>query len=53
MSPSLSNGAAVRLTGVLKDSIGPGQDMELQVRTVDVVSECNPEVSESVMQPGS
>lgn len=42
---SLTNGAAVRLTGMLADSIGPGQDKELQVHAVDVVGECDPEVS--------
>ena len=41
---SLTKGCAVRMTGVLSDSIGPGQDKELQVQAVDVVGECDPEV---------
>jgi asparaginyl-tRNA synthetase len=42
---SLTNGAAVRLTGVLTDSIGAGQAKELQVHKADVVGPCDPEVS--------
>ena len=48
---SLTNGAAVRLTGMLADSIGAGQAKELQVHAVDVVGECNPEVSQSILVP--
>ena len=40
----LSNGACVRLGGVLEDSPGAGQDKELQVQTVDVLGACDPEV---------
>lgn len=46
---SLTNGAAVRLTGTLTDSLGAGQAKELQVQAVDVVGECNPEVSQVVL----
>ena len=46
---SLTNGAAVRLTGLLTDSIGPGQDKELQVHAADIVGECDPEVSPGML----
>ena len=45
MQNSLTNGCAVKLTGVLADSIGRGQSKELQVQEVEVVGECDPEVS--------
>ena len=41
---SLTNGCAVKLTGVLADSIGPGQDKELRVHAAEVVGECDPDV---------
>lgn len=41
---SLTTGSAVKLTGVLAGSIGPGQDKELKVQSVDVVGQCDPEV---------
>lgn len=41
---SLTTGSAVKLTGVLAGSIGPGQDKELKVQAVDVVGQCDPEV---------
>lgn len=43
LANDLSKGCAVSLTGVLADSIGPGQAKELQVQEVKVVGECNPE----------
>ncbi|KAI9441417.1 asparaginyl-tRNA synthetase [Lactarius indigo] len=39
----LTNGASVRLTGVLVPSPGSGQDNELLADSVDVLGECDPE----------
>jgi len=39
----LTNGASVRLTGVLVPSPGPGQDNELLAESVKVLGECDPE----------
>jgi asparaginyl-tRNA synthetase len=41
----LTNGASVRLTGKLTESPGAGQKHELQVDAVDILGECDPEVS--------
>lgn len=41
----LTNGASVRLTGKLTESPGAGQDHELQVDAVEVLGECDPDVS--------
>lgn len=43
LANSLTTGSAVKLTGVLAGSIGPGQDKELKVQSVDVVGQCDPE----------
>ncbi|KAI0697022.1 hypothetical protein BC835DRAFT_1270946 [Cytidiella melzeri] len=43
LARSLTNGSAVQLTGVLTESMGPGQAKELQVHAVDIVGQCNPE----------
>lgn len=43
LQKSLSNGASVRLTGKLVDSLGKGQDKELRVSSVHVIGE-SPEV---------
>jgi hypothetical protein len=40
----LTNGASVRLTGVLVPSPGSGQDNELLAESVEVLGECDPEV---------
>ncbi|EIN08654.1 asparaginyl-tRNA synthetase [Punctularia strigosozonata HHB-11173 SS5] len=45
LAKPLTNGASVRLTGRLVESLGKGQDRELQVDGVDVIGECDPEVS--------
>ncbi|KAI0087441.1 hypothetical protein BDY19DRAFT_893183 [Irpex rosettiformis] len=49
LARSLTNGAAVRLTGMLANSIGAGQAKELQVHTVDIVGECNPEILTTIL----
>ncbi|KAF9236681.1 hypothetical protein BU15DRAFT_89065 [Melanogaster broomeanus] len=41
--PLLTNGASVRMTGSMVASRGPGQANELQVDSVEVLGECNPE----------
>ncbi|KIJ61659.1 hypothetical protein HYDPIDRAFT_136994 [Hydnomerulius pinastri MD-312] len=40
----LTNGASVRMTGSLVASRGLGQAKELQVESLDVLGECNPEI---------
>ncbi|EGO03611.1 hypothetical protein SERLA73DRAFT_175149 [Serpula lacrymans var. lacrymans S7.3] len=40
---NLTNGASVRLNGTLVKSRGSGQERELQVDTVEVIGECDPE----------
>ncbi|KAH8093263.1 hypothetical protein BXZ70DRAFT_390000 [Cristinia sonorae] len=40
---NLTNGACVRLNGTLAKSIGPGQDVELQVDKVECLGECTSE----------
>lgn len=44
MGIRLTNGACVRLHGTLTQSIGSGQDVELQVDQVELLGECNPDV---------
>lgn len=39
----LTNGASVRVSGLLVNSRGTGQAKELQVDSIDVLGECNPE----------
>ncbi|TCD65382.1 asparaginyl-tRNA synthetase [Steccherinum ochraceum] len=39
---TLTNGACVRLSGRLVESIGKGQNVELQVEKVECLGECNP-----------
>lgn len=41
----MTNGASVRLTGKLTESPGAGQSHELQVDALEVLGECDPEVS--------
>ncbi|OBZ67426.1 Asparagine--tRNA ligase [Grifola frondosa] len=43
LTKRLTNGASVRLSGRLTDSIGAGQDKELQVESVEILGECDPE----------
>ena len=40
----LTNGCCVRLSGVVKESIGPGQDREFLVDGVEYLGGCDPEV---------
>ena len=43
-SRRLTNGASVRLGGVLADSPGKGQDKELRVEEVEILGACDPAV---------
>ncbi|OSD01558.1 asparaginyl-tRNA synthetase [Trametes coccinea BRFM310] len=43
LAKQLTNGASVRLRGMLKDSPGAGQAKELQVSEAEVLGECDPE----------
>ncbi|KAJ7590730.1 hypothetical protein C8J56DRAFT_1134422, partial [Mycena floridula] len=43
LAKNLTNGASVRLTGRLTESIGPGQAKELQVVDAEVLGPCDPE----------
>jgi len=48
----ITTGAAVGLTGVLIESQGSGQSVELQVKEVEIIGEANPDdVQKTVMQP--
>lgn len=48
----ITTGAAVGLTGVLIESQGSGQAVELQVSNIEIIGEANPdEVQKTVMQP--
>jgi asparaginyl-tRNA synthetase len=48
----VTTASAVSLTGVLVESQGAGQAFELQVETIEVLGEANPEeVQKTVMQP--
>ena len=40
----------MRLTGILTQSPGPGQDRELRVETCEVLGGCDPEVCSAVFQ---
>lgn len=42
---SLTNGASVRMTGTIVASPGAGQAQELQVDSLEILGECNPDVS--------
>jgi asparaginyl-tRNA synthetase len=44
----LTNGASVRLTGVLTPSPGPGQESELLAEAVEVLGPCDPEVHQTL-----
>jgi len=44
-SCSLTNGASVRMTGTIVASPGAGQAHELQVDSLKILGECNPDVS--------
>ena len=44
-SLSLTNGASVRMMGTIVASPGAGQAQELQVDSLDILGECNPDVS--------
>ena len=44
-SLSLTNGASVRMTGTVVASPGAGQAQELQVDALEILGECNPDVS--------
>lgn len=43
-SRRLTNGASVRLGGVLADSPGKGQDKELRVEEAEILGACDPAV---------
>lgn len=48
----ITTGAAVGLAGVLIESQGSGQSVELQVKEVEIIGEANPDdVQKTVMQP--
>ena len=48
----ITTGAAVGLTGVLVESQGAGQAIELQVSAIEIIGEAHPdEVQKTVMQP--
>ncbi|MBX2949248.1 MAG: asparagine--tRNA ligase [Crocinitomicaceae bacterium] len=48
----ITTGAAVGLTGILIESQGSGQSVELQVKEVEIIGEANPDdVQKTVMQP--
>lgn len=48
----ITTGAAIGLTGILTESQGSGQAVELQVKEVEIIGEANPdEVQKTVMQP--
>lgn len=48
----ITTGSAIGLTGVLIESQGSGQSVELQVNTVEIIGEANPDdVQKTVMQP--
>lgn len=48
----ITTGAAVGLTGVLVESQGAGQAIELQVSEIEIIGEANPDdVQKTVMQP--
>jgi asparaginyl-tRNA synthetase len=48
----ITTGAAVGLTGILIESQGAGQSVELQVNAVEIIGEANPDdVQKTVMQP--
>ena len=42
---SLTNGASVRMSGTIVASPGAGQAQELQVDSLEILGECNPDVS--------
>lgn len=42
---SLTNGASVRMTGTIVASPGAGQAQELKVDSLEILGECNPDVS--------
>jgi len=45
-------GAAVKVTGLLVESKGAGQDVELQVKTVEIIGLANPsDIQKTVLQP--
>lgn len=48
----ITTGAALGLTGILVESQGAGQAVELQVSSIEIIGEANPdEVQKTVMQP--
>ncbi len=48
----ITTGAAISVTGKLVESLGKGQDVELQVESIEIIGEANPEeVQKTVMQP--
>lgn len=48
----ITTGAALGLTGILTESQGTGQSVELQVNTIEIIGEANPDdVQKTVMQP--
>lgn len=48
----ITTGAAIGLTGILIESQGSGQSVELQVKEIEIIGEANPDdVQKTVMQP--
>lgn len=48
----ITTGSAIGLTGILTESQGSGQSVELQVNAVEIIGEANPDdVQKTVMQP--
>ncbi len=48
----ITTGAAIGLSGTLIESKGSGQAVELQVKTIEIIGEANPDdVQKTVMQP--
>lgn len=50
---SLTNGASVRMSGSIVTSPGAGQAQELQVDSLEILGECNPDVSLGCLTLGS